>query len=77
MTPLAVKAYMDDDASSLIFIQFITNSNYMNVLFCGSPKESIIIDNYPNLLLTRCMLSHSEENDGVSLGRFWKARQNL
>lgn len=77
MTPLAVKAYKKEgNTTSLIFIQFITKNNFMNVLFSGGPKESVIVSDFPNLLLTRCMQSHSEEDNGVSLGRFWEARQN-
>lgn len=73
MTPLAMKAYKEKDLGSFIFIQFITQKNYMNVLFYGGPTECMIIDHYSKLIRTESFLSHSADEEGSGSGKFWKS----
>lgn len=75
MTPLSMKAYKNRDYYNLIFIQFITDDNYMNVLFCGGPKESIIVSNCPDVILLNSkpsILDLPKPKNG--LGPFWHQR---
>lgn len=72
MTPLALKAFKEGNTRSFIFIQFLTRYNFMNVLFYGGPKECLIVMDYPNLILTRCTLSHSGDDTTQRAGQFWR-----
>ena len=43
MTPLSLKNYDDEKNKNLIFVQFVQNNKYMNVIFKGGYNENIIV----------------------------------
>lgn len=70
MTPLAMKAYKKGECDSFIFIQFVANEKYMNVIFYGGPKECIIVHKLPEYIFPDRPLC---DIDGLinGPGRFW------
>lgn len=51
MTPLAMKAYKNGEDDSFVFIQFVDDNKYMNVLFYGGPTECLIVKEYPECII--------------------------
>ena len=76
MTPLAMKAYKDGDDESYIFIQFVANDKYMNVLFYGGLIECKIIKYCPNVIIPRSDPSLNIDMPKSGPGQFWH-RMNM
>ena len=72
MTPLAMNAYKTGNDNSYIFIQFVTNSSFMNVLFLAGPNEWLIVDQCPNVILADSEMSHC--NAPLGPGKFWQKK---
>ena len=75
MTPLSMKAYNDGDDDSFIFIQFVNNNNYMNVLFYGGSTECIIVAKCQNKIISSCAHPFIIKRGKSYPGQFWK--QNI
>lgn len=76
MTPLSMKAYMDGDDDSFIFLQFVASDKYMNVLFYGGPKECLIVRNRPNVILSRSEPSYNIDTPKSGPGQFWHLNED-
>jgi len=67
MTPLALMNFRENQ-EYLIFVQFVSQTHFLNVIFAGTAKEEMIIRRFPNNIATKGMVGISRENPG----RFWQ-----
>jgi len=72
MTPLSVCAYNNGNRDSFIFIQFNSGNKLMNVLFIGGPTENILVNDLPNVILSRSEFSHNINAVKSDPGQFWQ-----
>lgn len=72
ITPLAYRGLVEDglEDSSLIFVSFISDNQYMNVIFKGGPQEWLIVDMIPNRIFSRNFHSPSSAIRG-GYGLYW------
>lgn len=71
MTPLAMKAYKNGEDDCFIFIQFVGKNKYMNVLFYGGPKECLLIQNFPEVIVTHTEPTFNIDGPINGPGKFW------
>lgn len=73
MTPLALKDFKNNKTSSLIFVQFVTLTHFMNAIFKGGPDEVIIINNLKKFIIPESEICSYGNNYP---GRFWHKINN-
>lgn len=76
MTPLSLKNYNDEKNKNLIFIQFVSNNKYMNVLFNSGPTEYIIAKYYSNTIIPRSDFEYNIDAPQSGPGQFWHIDNN-
>ena len=76
MTPLSLKNYNDEKNKNLIFIQFVSNNKYMNVLFNSGPTEYIIAKYYSNTIIPKSDFEYNIDAPKSGPGQFWHIDNN-
>jgi hypothetical protein len=70
MTPLALKAYDKGERDNFIFVNFSSDDKYMNVIFHGTNKESMIASKFQNTIISNSM-GFNVNGPNTGPGIFW------
>ena len=76
ITPLSLKNLDDEKNENLIFVQFVQNNKYMNVVFKGGPKENIIVEYHSDVIQSKSDFEYNIDAPQSGPGQFWHINNN-
>ena len=76
ITPLSLKNLDDEKNENLIFVQFVQNNKYMNVVFKGGPKENIIVEYNSDVIQSKSDFEYNIDAPQSGPGQFWHINNN-
>ena len=66
----------DEKNENLIFVQFVQNNKYMNVVFKGGPKENIIVEYHSDVIQSKSDFEYNIDAPQSGPGQFWHINNN-